>query len=185
MTPQPQKPRVLIVDDREGNRMAYAAVLSDDYTLSLASNGLEALDHVRRREFAVILLDIRMPEMGGHETAEELRKLENSQNTPIIFMSAYDQDVVEVHRCYVAGATDFISSPVDSDLLRFKVAAYAQLFLKNEALRIQIRAMANLVQQLQIELSHRGPTEKVLRGKVEALEEAIDTLKRELTNSPL
>jgi CheY-like chemotaxis protein len=180
MTPQPQKPRVLIVDDREANRIAYESVLAADYTLSLASGGREALALAGAQEFAVVLLDVRMPGMGGYETAEELRKLETMRYTPIIFMSAYDQDVIEVRRCYVAGATDFVSSPVDEELLKFKVAAYVQIFLRNEALRIQIHGLGNMLQQLQAELNRRGPTEGTLRLKVAQLEEAIEDLKRQM-----
>jgi len=184
VTPQPQSPRVLIIDDRAANRTAFEAVLAEDYTLSLVGSGREALEIAARMEFAVILLDVRMPEMNGYETAEALRKLETTRYTPIIFMSAFDQDVVQVKRGYVAGATDFVFSPVDEELLKFKVATFAQLYLRNEAMRIQIVMLANLVQSLQTEINRRGPTEQYLRSKIQQLEVAIEELQRHLTLVP-
>jgi CheY-like chemotaxis protein len=184
MTPQPQKPRVLVVDDRPANRTAFAAILNGEYSLSLTGSGPEAIAVAANVEFAVILLDVRMPGMDGYETAEALRKLEAARHTPIIFMSAFDQDIVQVKRGYVAGATDFMFSPVDEELLRFKVATYAQLFLRNESLRLQIQMLANLVQSLQVEINRRGPTEDFLRSKVQQLEIAIEELERHVALEP-
>jgi len=180
MTPQPVKPRVLIVDDRDANRIAMEAMLSGDYTLTLVGSGIEAVAVAATVEFAVILLDVRMPGMNGYETAEALRKMELARFTPLIFMSAFDQDIVQVKRGYVAGATDFMFSPVDEELLRFKVATYAQLFLRNESMRIQIRMLGNLVQSLQAEINRRSPTEAFLRSKVQQLEVAIEELQRHM-----
>jgi len=184
VTPQPRKPRVLIIDDRAANRTAFEAILQNDYTLSLVGSGFEALEIAARTEFAVILLDVRMPEMNGYDTAEALRKLDNTRYTPIVFMSAFDQDVVQVKRGYVAGATDFVFSPVDEELLKFKVATFAQLFLRNEAMRIQISMLGNLVQSLQTEINRRGPTEQYLRSKIQQLEVAIEELQRQMTLVP-
>src|SRR5262245_35215796 len=108
MTPQPSKPRVLVVDDNEANRAAFESVLERDYTVRLASTGERALQLALTEEFAVILLDVRMPGMDGFETAELLRKRESTRHTPIIFLSAYDQTILQAKRAYVAGATDFI-----------------------------------------------------------------------------
>jgi two-component system, sporulation sensor kinase E len=184
MAPQPLKPRVLVVDDRAANRTAYEAILHEDYTLSLVGSGHEAVDIAGKLEFAVILLDVRMPGMNGYETAEALRKLETTRYTPIIFMSAFDQDIVQVKRGYVAGATDFVFSPVDEELLRFKVATFAQLFLRNESMRLQIQMLGNLVQSLQVEINRRGPTEQFLRSKIQQLEVAIEELQRHLNLVP-
>jgi CheY-like chemotaxis protein len=168
----------LIVDVRVTNRTAFAAILHEEYTLSMVGSGTEAIALAANNEFSVILLDVRMPGMDGYETAIELRKLELARHTPIIFMSAFDQDIVQVKKGYVAGATDFVFSPVDEELLRFKVATYAQLFLRNESLRIQIHMMANLVQSLQVEINRRGPTEQFLRTKIQQLEIALEELER-------
>jgi CheY-like chemotaxis protein len=174
----------LIVDDRVANRTAFEAILREDYTLSVLASGVEAIALAANVEFAVILLDVRMPGMNGYETAEALRKLETTRYTPIVFMSAFDQDVVQVRRGYVAGATDFVFSPVDEELLKFKVATYAQLYLRNESMRIQIQMLGNLVQSLQVEINRRGPTEQFLRSKIQQLEIAIEELQRQMTLIP-
>src|SRR5690242_10066750 len=91
MTPQPAKPRVLIVDDHPANRMAFRNLLEPLYTIAIASNGMEALLSTEQHDFAVILLDVRMPGMDGFEVAEKLRRAERTRHTPIVFMSAYDR----------------------------------------------------------------------------------------------
>ncbi|HLY74170.1 MAG TPA: response regulator, partial [Planctomycetota bacterium] len=141
MTPQPAKPRVLIVDDRPANRLAFETLLEPLYTVVAAEDGYAALRLTQQQEFAVILLDVRMPGMDGFETAERLRKQENVRYTPIVFMSAYDKTDLQAKKGYVAGATDYLFSPVDEDLLKLKVATYVQLYLKNEGLRLQIEEL--------------------------------------------
>src|SRR6185295_11512133 len=115
MTPQPAKPRVLVVDDRPANRLAFKTLLDPQYTVVLAENGHEALKRALEQEFAVILLDVRMPGMDGFETAELLRKRESMRYTPIVFMSAYDKNDLQAKKGYIAGATDYLFSPVDED----------------------------------------------------------------------
>jgi CheY-like chemotaxis protein len=131
-------PRVLIVDDKDANRIAFEAVLEKDFSVTLAESGLQAIDLCRTQEFAVIVLDVRMPGMNGFETAEALRMRESTRSTPIIiFTSTYDQHMTQITRAFVAGATDFLFSPVDAELLKVKVATYAQIYLRQEALRLQ------------------------------------------------
>src|SRR5688500_17277247 len=122
MSPQPTKPRILIVDDHPANRLAYETVLEGGYTIFLAESGPQALELTRRVEFAVILLDVRMPEMDGYETAVQLRRRDTTRHTPIVFTSAIDQSLSHVNRGFGVGATDYIFSPVDPEFLKFKVA---------------------------------------------------------------
>jgi len=179
MTPQPAKPRVLIVDDTAANRYAFQSVLDDDYTVYIAGSGRRALELARVEEFAVILLDVRMPEMDGFDTAEALRKIEKIRFTPIIFTSAYDKTLGQLTRGYVAGATDFLFSPVDADLLKLKVATYVQIFLRNESLRLQIHQLNVTLQSLQTELARRVPTELGLKARIRELEELVTELNRQ------
>ena len=185
MTPQPNKPRVLIVDDNRSNRIAFQSILEDDYSVRSAAGGHEALDLASKEEFAVILLDVRMPVMDGFDTAEALRALSRTWHTPIIFMSAYDQSLTQIKRGYVAGATDFISSPVDEDLLKFKVGAYVQLFLRNEALRLQVELLNTALRSLHAEFNRRNPTEDVLKSRIKELESLVDELQRQMSPAPL
>jgi hypothetical protein len=183
MTPQPLKPRILIVDDTPANRYAFQAVLEDDYTIYLAGSGRRALELAGQIEFAVILLDVRMPEMDGFETAEIIRKMEKVRFTPIIFTSAFDKTLAQLTRGYVAGATDFLFSPVEADLLKLKVATYAQIYLRNEALRLQIHQLNVTLQSLQAELAMRGPAENGLKARIKELEDVIEELNRQTEGS--
>ena len=184
MTPQPVKPRVLIVDDHPANRMAFGALLQDDYTVSLAASGPEALELSARHDFAVILMDVRMPIMDGFETASRLRQRE-ARYTPILFISAYDQNDHHLKRGYVAGATDFIFSPVDEDLLKFKVATYVQFFLRHESLMIRVQQLTEMLRLLQAEVAKRGPSEQDLNERIRELERAVDDLRRQLLALPV
>jgi CheY-like chemotaxis protein len=129
-SPDP-RPSVLIVDDTPANLLAFTAVLAGEgYDLVSASSGQEALKLALRREFSVILLDVRMPGMDGIETATFLRA-GRGRFTPIIFVSAFENTPFEVERGYLAGAIDYLFKPVDPDLLKRKVAALVDFYLRN------------------------------------------------------
>jgi CheY-like chemotaxis protein len=183
MTPQPAKPRVLIVDDHPANRLAFRMLLEPLYNVAVAANGRDALELVSIYEFAVILLDVRMPGMGGFEVAELLRKDERTRYTPIVFMSAYDRTDFHAKKGYLAGATDYIFSPVDEELLKFKVAAYVQQYLRNEALWLQVQQLQETVLSLQRELAQCCPTELALE-EIRRLEGQIEALKDQLNPVP-
>lgn len=183
MTPQPKKPRILIVDDNPTNRYAFQSLLEEDYTVYVAGSGRRALELARLEEFTVILLDVRMPEMDGFETAEALRKLEKVRYTAIIFTSAYDKTMAQLTRGYVAGATDFLFSPVEADLLKLKVATYVQMYLRSEALRLQIHQLNATLQGLEAELTRRGPVEEGLRSRIVELEDLVAEINRQAVSA--
>jgi CheY-like chemotaxis protein len=108
-------PRILVVDDHHGNRLALESLLENEYAVDLASSGQEALQFISNNTYAVILLDVRMPAMDGFETATPFRKNPKAQDTAIIFTSAYDQSDAQIARGYQVGATDYLLSPIDSD----------------------------------------------------------------------
>jgi CheY-like chemotaxis protein len=184
MTPPLEKPRVLIVDDRPANRMAFESVLEGDYAVTLAEDGPRALELARRGDFAVILLDVRMPGMDGFETAEALRGHWATRHTPILFTSAYDQHLGQIKRGFVAGATDFLFSPVDAELLLFKVSTYAALHLRGEEARVQVRRLRKMVESLLAEAERPGAPEDSLRRRIHELDDALDVLQRQITTSP-
>jgi len=179
MTPQPAKPRVLIVDDHPANRRAFETLLEPDYTISVAASGYQALELTLRDEYAVILLDVKMPGMDGFEVAELLRKRERTRHTPIVFISAFDQTVFQMKKGYIVGATDFIFSPVDEELLRFKVANYAHTYLRNEALRIQIRDLELTVAGLREEIRMHA-SDPALQSRLRNFETIISGFKRQM-----
>jgi CheY-like chemotaxis protein len=183
MTPQPLKPRVLIVDDRPSNRLAFRNLLDAQYTIFVASDGPEALELVRKMDFAVILLDVRMPGMDGFEVAEQLRRSERTRYTPVVFMSAYDKTDLHAKKGYVAGATDYLFSPVDEDLLKFKVSTYVQLYLRNESLWMQVQQLQDTIHILREELLDCNPS-TLVQGRMRRLESQVHTLKAELIPVP-
>jgi CheY-like chemotaxis protein len=173
---QSEKPRVLIVDDNLGNRMAFTALLEEDYEITLAADGREAIAAASTTEFAAIILDIRMPVMNGFDTAEVLRTMKRSRHTPILFTSAFEQNLDQLRRGFVAGATTFIISPVDRDLLKLKVAAFVRLFLRNQALRMQVEVLGSAVRSLHSELQRGGPVEEMVKRRMQDLEDVVTGL---------
>jgi len=116
---------ILIVDDTVANLLAFSAILKKlDCRLVLAGNGREALARAEEEEFTVILMDVRMPELNGFESAELIRRKSRNPNTPILFLSAFESPPLHVFSSFVGGKTDFLSSPVDGDTLLRKVAEF-------------------------------------------------------------
>jgi len=154
----PPRAKILIVDDTEPNRLAFRTILeSPRHEIFEARDGLEALHQIIDHDFAVILLDIRMPNMGGLETAHNIRARKRCRHTPIIFLSAYESTPLEVSKGYViGGVVDYLFSPVDPDMLRSKVSFLAELHLRHaeierlvRELQEQNRAQETRIQELQ------------------------------------
>ena len=122
---------ILLVDDRPENLLALESALEIlGQTFVTATSGHEALRASLNQEFAVVLLDVRLPDMDGFETASLLRKRERSRHTPIIFLTAVDKDDEQVSRGYSLGAVDYIFKPLDPDILRAKVGVFIDLYQK-------------------------------------------------------
>ena len=143
---------ILIVDDQPRNVTALeAALASADYRLVKAPSGRDALKCLLQQDFAVIVLDIHMPELDGFETARMIRARERSQSTPIIFLTADDRVGERVLQGYQLGAVDYIYKPFIPDVLRAKVAIFVELFRKTVALEERTaeltRVTAALVQR--------------------------------------
>src|SRR5688572_7642569 len=127
-----ERARVLLVDDDERNLLAVANVLDDLGEVVLARSGEEALRHLLRGEFAVILLDVYMPGMDGYETAQIIRKREQTKGIPIVFLSAVNKETEHLMRGYSMGAVDYVFKPVDPVVLRSKVTVFVDLFAKTK-----------------------------------------------------
>lgn len=129
---------ILLVDDQVHNLVALEAVLGDlNQNLVRAESGHEALRRLRDQEFAVILLDVRMPGFDGLDTATALRRLENARHTPIIFVTAMDTPPMQEFKGYAAGAVDYLLKPFRPEVLRSKVKVFVDLYLKTEQIRQQ------------------------------------------------
>jgi PAS domain S-box-containing protein len=135
---------VLIVDDREEGLMALeASIKLQNVNLVKAHSGREALDLLEHYDFAVILLDVQMPDLDGFETAELIRQEENYKDTPIIFVTAINKEDRYVYKGYDVGAVDYVFKPFDAHVLSSKVAVFVELYIKNRILEEQ----ADLIQE--------------------------------------
>ncbi len=142
---------VLVVDDNAIKRMALSGVLRPlGYDVVEADSGLAALRCVMERDFAVILLDVRMPVMDGFETANLIRQRERSETTPIIFITAHGSHELADEDLYAEGAVDFIFAPVPLDELRAKVSVFANLFIKAETLATRAEGVQASADQLRL-----------------------------------
>jgi PAS domain S-box-containing protein len=134
--PVPSGADILLVDDRPANLLALEAILSglgDD--LVRAASGEAALALLSDHDFAVVLLDVRMPGLSGFETAKRMRASGRARHTPVIFLSAAESDEFPVAEAYRLGAVDYLLKPLVPDILRAKVAVFVDLFRKAERVR--------------------------------------------------
>jgi signal transduction histidine kinase len=136
---EPDRARVLLVDDDERNLLAVATVLEDLGEVVLARSGEEALRHLLKGEFAVILLDVYMPGMDGYETAQIIRKRDQTKGIPIVFLSAVNKETEHQLRGYSMGAVDYVFKPVEPMILRSKVAVFVELFEKSKEVERKAR----------------------------------------------
>lgn len=134
----PDRAKILLVDDREENLIALEAILSSlDLIPVRAKSGEEALKALLGTEFALILLDVRMPGMDGFETAAHIKRRERTRNIPIIFLTVVDSAPDYAFRSYAAGAVDYLTKPFDPWVLRAKVAVFVELYNMNRRLAEQ------------------------------------------------
>ncbi|HEX6785400.1 MAG TPA: response regulator [Sphingomicrobium sp.] len=136
---KPERARVLLVDDDERNLLAVATVLEDLGDVVLARSGEEALRHLLKGEFAVILLDVYMPGMDGYETAQIIRSRDQTKGIPIVFLSAVNKEAEHLLRGYSMGAVDYVFKPVDPIILRSKVSVFVELFEKSKEVERKAR----------------------------------------------
>lgn len=120
--------RVLVVDDDEHNLIAISNVLENLAEIVVVRSGEEALRHLLREEFAVILLDVYMPGLDGYETARLIRAREQTRRMPIVFLSAVNKEMEHLLRGYSMGAVDYVFKPADPTVLRSKVSVFVDLY---------------------------------------------------------
>jgi PAS domain S-box-containing protein len=137
--PENARPRVLLVDDDERNLLAVQSILEDLGEIIPAKSGEEALRHLLKGEFAVILLDVYMPGMDGYETAQIIRSRDQTKGIPIVFLSAVNKETEHLLRGYAMGAVDYVFKPVDPIVLRSKVAVFVDLFSKTKEVERKAR----------------------------------------------
>jgi len=157
--------RILLVDDRVENLIALDAILSPlDQILVSVQSGQAALEALRQDEFAVVLLDILMPGMSGHQTATQIKNDVRTRDVPIIFLTAAVAQPEQTVLSYAAGAVDYLAKPFDPGVLQAKVSVFVDLYLKAS----QLREQAEL-------LGGRGLAEQ-LSGRLGEVEETLAAL---------
>lgn len=161
---------ILVVDDHEENLVTLRAVLADDhYHVVTATSGIEALRFLLHEEFAVVLLDVQMPELDGFETARLIRERERTRHIPIIFLTAISTDRTHVARGYSLGAVDYLFKPFDPEILKAKIASFVELARKTRELENEIR--------------QRELAEEQVRALNQRLEERVAERTRALRNA--
>lgn len=136
--PHDETVNILVVDDRPENVLALTGVLTDpSYNLVTANTGAEALKKILKHDFAMVLLDVLMPAMDGFETARLIFEREASKHIPIIFLTAAGADVTTLYKAYSLGAVDYLVKPIEPEIVRAKVAVFADLYRKSRRLQQQ------------------------------------------------
>jgi len=136
---------ILLVDDHSENLLALEAILESlGQNLVRATSGAQALRCLLNQDFAVILLDVQMPEMDGFETATLIRQRERSRYTPIIFLTAFSTNDSMVFKGYSLGAVDYLFKPIEPEILKSKVGAFVDLFEKTAKVERQANQLAAL-----------------------------------------
>ncbi|HZA50833.1 MAG TPA: response regulator, partial [Myxococcaceae bacterium] len=183
------RPPILIVDDNHNNLKSMEALLRPlDAEVVLASSGTQALRELLRRDFAVVLLDVQMPELDGYETARLIRSRDRSSSTPIIFVTAHHRNEKSVLQAYALGAVDFLFKPLAPEILTSKVAVFLDLHQKTVETERQAELLRNAqARELQRALDEQKSLYERERLKAEAdrerrLKEALAEKAAELSD---
>ena len=163
---------ILLVDDQPANVVALEAMLQGlGQNLITAASGREALKLLLTHEFAVVLLDVKMPDMDGFETAALIRQRDKSRHTPIIFLTAADKSQTQAMRGYAVGAVDYLVKPVVPEFVRSKVAVFVELAKKSE----QLRRQTQLLQASELEARDLADARAELVGDLEHKNRELET----------
>ncbi len=162
-------PNILIVDDIESNRLIFKRILSSlDVNIILSHSGIDALEKLEEQEFAVILLDIKMPEMDGFETLERIRRKPKFEFVPVIFISAVFSDESYQLRGVQSGSVDFLEKPIVPGVLTGKVSTYLKIHHQNRKIMENVNFQKDFLAKMSHEI--RNPMNSIL-GMVDLLSE--------------
>jgi signal transduction histidine kinase len=172
------QPKILLVDDREDNLLSIESILDPGgYTFIKAASGREALKILLNElDFALILMDVQMPNLNGFETAEMIYQREKLKHIPIIFITAHHYGEDNIFKGYQAGAVDYIYKPINPQLLKAKVAVFVELYKKNYQLMLQEQKLKTINKNLEIEINEKKISEEKVNALNRQLLETIDRL---------
>ena len=174
---------ILIVDDEPKNLLVLETVLDDPgYRLVRAGSGQEALLALVNDEFAVLVLDVQMPDMTGFELAQLVKQRKKTAHVPIIFLTAYYNEDQHVLEGYVSGAVDYLHKPVNAAVLRSKVAIFAELHRKTRALELTNAALTSEVSERRRAELRLSELNQTLDRRVTERTEALLASEAELRN---
>ena len=172
------KKKILLVDDREDNLLSIETILEPDgYELVKANSGREALKVLLVQfDFALILMDVKMPNLNGFETAAMIYEREKLKHIPIIFITAYNYGEDNMFKGYQMGAVDYIYKPINPELLRAKVSVFIDLYTKNHQLIAQEQKLIAINKSLENEIKERKMSEQKVKMLNRQLLENINHL---------
>jgi response regulator RpfG family c-di-GMP phosphodiesterase len=169
--------KILLIDDREDNLFSLETILeTDGYEFVKARSGREALKILLAEfDFALILMDVQMPNLNGFETAALIFEREKLKHIPIIFITANTYGEENVFKGYRTGGVDYIYKPINPGLLKAKVAVFIDLYKKNQQLILQEKKLLAINKTLQNEISERRASEEQI---IELNKELIKNTRR-------
>src|SRR4051794_35482589 len=171
--------KILLVDDQPENLLSASAVLESlGQDVIMAESGREALRYLLDHDFAVIVLDVMMPEMDGFETAALIRQRERSRLTPIIFLTALGRSEEHMLRGYNLGAVDYMTKPFVPEILRSKVSVFVELQRKSELLAQQSALLESRNAELQHAIKRSWQAEEEIKALNRHLEHQLDALEQ-------
>lgn len=172
------QPKILLVDDREDNLLSIETILEPDgYTFIKANSGRQALKILLNEyDFAMILMDVKMPNLNGFETAALIYEREKLKHIPIIFITANNFGDDNIFRGYQAGAVDYIYKPINPGVLRAKVSVLIDLYKKNRQLIAQEQRLVAINKNLELEIKERKASEEKVKQLNRQLLENIASL---------
>lgn len=159
-----ERPCILIVDDDPGKLLSIESILLDlDADMVKAGSGSEALKLLLHMDFAVIILDVHMPDMSGFEAAYHIRSREKSKHIPVIFVTAALFDDIYKLQGYSLGAVDYISVPLIPEILKAKVAFFIDLYSKTREIRLKKESLEKANAELEEEIENHRKTQAMLK----------------------
>ncbi len=173
-----RKTNVLLVDDKAENLVALEGILDDpQLILFKARSGNEALSLILEHDFALILMDVQMPDMDGFETAELIRGNKKTKNIPIIFVTAINKDQKYVFKGYETGAVDYLFKPLDPEILKSKVNVFLDLYNQRKVIKEQSLELEHKVTELNAAFLELQKKEKLLQKQADELASRNQDLK--------
>jgi len=170
--------KILVVDDREDNLLSMESLLQPEgYHLVRATSGKQALKILLYEiDFALILMDVEMPNLNGFETALMIYDREKLRHIPIIFITAHNREDENIFKGYKIGAVDYIYKPINPDLLRAKVSVFVDLYSQKRMLQEQEQRLSVINKNLESEINERKLSEEQVKGLNLKLLQNIDKL---------